>query len=234
MRYPVLPIDACMAITAEYLDAGWRPIDTDEVALSGKGPDLDPGPLQAVAARIHDRLELAEPTPGPGQADRIEGWAAAELHRAVRNLPTHVLDDPQFWRYVGLQHLWRFVVWREHARFASRQPSRYLRLVDAKVAHQCVATRMFLRADAVVDGDDYMLAWALPDGAVLWELMLSRGVVACPVLTRALVVEQRDRPMTQSSQQETVRRLQRLTANLVTALLTDDDAAELVGEARSA
>ncbi len=234
MRYPIVPIDHCMTLTAEYLAKGWRPIEPDEMALSGRGPDADLRALADAATLIRARLAEYRDSDEASDRDRFEGEAAGMLHRATRELPLMVLDDPQFWRFVGLQHLWQFVHWRERERFDSGEPTRYLRLVDARVPHECVVTRMFLRAQVARRGDDYTLASALGDSAELWHgHILKRDVAASPPLARALVASHLDARMSSSELRTTSRNLERLTANLVTAMIDDDQARDLVALARS-
>lgn len=228
MRYPIVPMDSCVDVAADFVANGWRRMTPDEYALSGRAPDLDLRALDEAAREINRRCEDADAT----SKDAIEGEAGAILHRAVHHLPAQVLDDPQFWRYVSLGLLWPFISWRESDAFATHAPSKYLPLIDARSVRTTVATRMYLRAAACKVDDDYRLAYAVDQSAGFWHLLLRSPLMHNPVMIRAVVSSHINQRMTTEQLQELLHRLHRDTSNMITALLDNDRAHTLVTDAR--
>jgi hypothetical protein len=231
VRYPTISTDACVKLANEFLREGHRPVTEGEIDHAGKGPDLDVSGLESVAMSCATALEnwQAEAAP-PLDRDQLEGALAGLLHRAIHTYPTLVLDDPGFWRFVALAHLWEVTYWREQGSFDSLDPAKYLRYIDAKAPAECVVTRMFLRARAVVRGDDdYSLAAGVPRGVDFWRSHVLRvGVSYAPPLARALAKEQATHHMPTDDLRAYARRLNRSSTNLVLPLLDDDEAEALI------
>lgn len=133
MKYPVIPHAATLRIASKRIIEGaqqrggaWRNDLTydlvDAVQDWGEGGDFDTETLEQARHDIEallfgDQAEVLD-------RDQLEGKAACLLYRALvsTHVETATLDDPGFWRYVSLAHLWNFVAWREPAALPQRHP----------------------------------------------------------------------------------------------------------------
>lgn len=236
MRYPTISTDACVKLANEFLRQGLRPVTEGEIDHAGKGPDLDVSGLESVATSCAQALDHWQADADPSlDRDQLEGVLSGLLHRAVNTYPTLVLDDPGFWRFVALSQLWEVTYWREQGSFDSLDPAKYLRYIDAKAPTECVPTRMFLRAQAVVRRDgDYSLAASVPRGVDFWRSHVLRvGVSYAPALARALAEEQATHHMPTDDLRAYARRLNRSSTNLVLPLLDEDEAEALIERLKS-
>ena len=118
----------------------------DVVKLWGEGDDLDVTPLKDAQVQIEglmDREATQDSDP-----DQIEGKAACVLFGAITDAGTDpaALDDPGFWRYVCLAHIWNFAAWRQPTAFAGKRsaegvpetPASLKSYVDGNRPHECV------------------------------------------------------------------------------------------------
>jgi hypothetical protein len=195
----------------------------------GDGQEIDISELLDAVERIKATLlqRLAATPPFDLDDDQFEGAMSGTLHRALRTYDTEVLDDPGFWAYVASGPLWQFVKWREDP--SQRKREVYHRYIDGLTV-ECVPLRMFLRAQAVVDGDDYSLAAAIEKGVDFWRSHVLRVKTgAKPELARAVVKEQQGARMTVGPVREYAKRINRRWSNELFYLLNDHDC-EIVAE----
>jgi len=143
--------------------------------------------------------------------EAFEGRYAGEVHRLLRDLPIEALDDPGFWRYLSLAHFWWFIAAREERAIERGNAMTY---VDGGT--ECVPFRMFLRAQAIRDGDDYALAGALPQASDFWRSHVIRVKTAtAPALARSLARLQVEKRMVSNDVRPFARRVNRLWSNIV-------------------
>lgn len=234
-KYPIISAGKVTELTVEFLESGSARDVSNETTMSGTGPELELPDLDALALHLEEQLEAFLVSDRANDRDHFEARAAVELHKAVRHLPIHVVDDPGFWRFVAMAHFWWLVRWRESAAFESGDPARYRRYVDATNPSEAVLTRMFLRAAiGLHDVDDYSLVTAVPDATDFWRSHILRvGTSYAPTVARAFVREQADRRMTATDElRPYARRLNRLSTNVLLPYLDDGDAASIIGDLR--
>lgn len=243
-------LDACHQVARQRVrdlsDSGERFIDDLELDVRpackevGEGEAVDMTALEAARSEIETLL----PTDGTRRDfDRTEGRASVVLYRAVSDSGADViaLDDPGFWRYVSLAHLWNFAVWREPA-FRPNQASldepgpskgRYEQYVDGRNFFNCVATRMYLRVKCLGGLEHGDLAWAVTKGTDFWRSHILRVKAGeHPAVVRAIVRRQAD-PATRldtNPLREFAKQLNRSLVNVVPAMLNEDAANGMVDE----
>ena len=213
----------------------------DVVKLWGEGDDLDVTPLEDAQVQIEGLLD-SEETQG-SDPDQLEGKAACVLFRALTDAGADAaaLDDPGFWRYVCLAHIWNFAAWRQPAAFAGKRsaegmpetPASLKSYVDGNRPHECVPVRMYLRVKALGGLEHADLASAVSDGTDFWRSHILRVKVGeHPPIVRAMVRRQANdgtRLLTDDLR-ELAKDLNRTLTNVVPALLDDDAAEDLVGD----
>jgi hypothetical protein len=230
MRYPAISQDDAERITAALL-AGEDGDIANRTTWQGAGPELDPEPIDELASALDVELDAFIAT-SDNDKDAFEGPAAGRLHAALAGVDLDVLDDPAFWRYLGLAKFWRLVRWREEGAF-DHNWSRHRVYVDGRNHAECVVLRMYLRGRiSEVDGD-HSLAASVPHATDLWRSHIVRVRTSySPVLARQLVREQRDQRMTTDHLRAYVTRLRRVSSNVVLHAYGEEDAAELLHELR--
>lgn len=213
----------------------------DVVKLWGEGDDLDVSPLEDAQVQIEELLDSGEMQ--GLDSDQIEGKAACVLFRAITDADTApaALDDPGFWRYVCLAHIWNFAAWRQPTAFAGRgsaegapeAPASLKSYVDGNRPHECVPVRMFLRVRALGGLEHADLAWAVREGTDFWRSHILRVKVGeHPPIVRAMVRRQAndETRLLTDDLRELAKDLHRTLTNVVPALLNEDAAEDLVEE----
>jgi hypothetical protein len=213
MKYPVISLDECERLCARLVE-GLEPDLNNAVKWVGTSPELDLKPISAMSSQLCDDLAAFQAS-GASDKDAFEGQASGRLHAALASLPFGVLDDPGFWRYLAISHLWPIVVWREPQAF-ERDWTKYRAYVDGRLPAECVPLRMFLRGQiAVVDGD-YGLASAVHAGTDFWRSHIVRVRTSySPVLAQAFIREQVADRMSTDVLRAYAKRLQRVASNVV-------------------
>jgi hypothetical protein len=196
---------------------------------AGSGDDIDLRTLDAALEPF--RAELEQIASGAIKQDKevFEGRLSAAVHPLLAGFPAEVLDDRGFWRYLALSRFWWYITWREAGPLASGNGHTY---TDATQAVMAIPTRLFLRGQAVVKGDDYTPAYALERSADFWRSHVLRvRVGTSPSLTRAFVKLQRERQMKTDPQlRPYARQLNRTWTNVVLHLYDEDEAYELLDD----
>ena len=213
----------------------------DVVKSWGEGDDLDVAPLEDAQLQIEELLDCEETR--DFDPDQIEGKAACVLFRAITDADADpaALDDPGFWRYVCLAHIWNFAAWRQPAAFAGKRategvsetPASLKSYVDGNRPHECVPMRMYLRVRALGGLEYADLAWAVREGTDFWRSHILRVKVGeHPPIVRAMVRRQAndDTRLLTDDLRELAKDLNRTLTNVVPALLNEDAAEDLVGE----
>ena len=228
MKYLTLTNSDCKTLTARFLDEGWFDIG-DQATETGSGKMVDVTDVETVAESV--RAALADT--GKTDGDTFEARFAGALHEALSEVPLPVVDDPGFWRFLGLQHFWDFIMWREPGAFESGDPGRYLRYLDGNLSTECVLLRMYLRGQIALRDGSYELASALPASGDFWRSHLIRvRTGASPVVAQALIDSQLENRMTTNPLRAYAKRLNRLSTNVLLPVQTDADARAIIEELR--
>lgn len=228
MRYPTISTTKADELVQQ-LVLGRRPAIEAEVSWVGTGDEVDLGPLDEAVRRMTARWVEFLGSEDGGQPEEFEGLVAGELHRALRDLPIETLDDPGFWRYVSLAKLWWFIEEREAGPISRGNHMKY---IDGLKPAECVPLRMFLRAQAIRDGDDYDLASSMKRATDFWRSHVIRvRTGGAPPVARSFTRLQVEKQMpTTPELRPLARRLNRLWANVVPDRLDESDADELMAE----
>jgi hypothetical protein len=230
--HPTISYDEARRLSAELLEGGDVDV-TAAVKWVGSGDEVPVEPWKALAVELDLRLDRFA-SGDTRDKDAVEGAAAVLLHAVAADLPLQVLDDPGFWRYVSLVHLWRFITWRESA-FAADEPDwhRYGVYIDGKRFSECVPLRMHLRARVGTRDDDYSLVSEIPAATDLWRSHIMRVRTSySPVLAQALLQSYKDDRMSIDDVRALAKRIQRVASNVVLHLYEPDEAASVIAELR--
>lgn len=251
MKHPMIVRSAALRIAQARTVASARPDRqrihdlssdlVDVVTLWGEGDDLDVTPLEDAQVMIEGLLDREETQ--DSDPDQIEGEAACMLFGAITDAGTDpaALDDPGFWRYVCLAHIWNFAAWRQPAAFAWKRsaegmpetPASLKSYVDGNRPHECVPVRMYLRVRALGGLEYANLASAVREGTDFWRSHILRVKVGeHPPIVRAMVRRQAndETRLLTDDLRELAKDLNRTLTNVVPALLDDDAAEDLVDE----
>ena len=232
MRYPSIATDQIQRLQ-EQLAAG-EIADIEEVTRwNGGGGDVDLGPISAAEFAIRASWDAEQESGTASVPDTFEATAAIELHQALAEIETEVLDDPGFWRYLTVKYFWWLVEWRERSAFDSGDWARIRVYVDGTRPAECVLLRMYLRARIALDGGGYELATAVPKATDLWRSHIVRVRTSyAPALAAELVRSQAADRMSTDELRSFARRLNRTGSNVVLVGYDQDDAAGLIADLR--
>lgn len=231
MKYPVVTRKATESIVARFLADPGATLNDGDVEWAGSGSAIELSAIEECAAAIEKaRQEYLEAAAQIDQ-DHVEGRAAVPLHQTLSGLDLTLLDDPGFWRYLTLAHFWPLVYWREQKAFDTQPPPKYLVYVDAVRTTETVLTRMFLRANAVRDGDDYSLVTSSREATDFWRSHVLRVTVgSAPNVARPFARLHRDKRMSTNDLRAFARRLNRLSTNVALPLVSEEEAAQSLAE----
>lgn len=237
MRYPTLPPHEVDRLLSELLASCPRDVDpTRAVKWVGMGPDLDLAPIERAVDELRARFEAAGDRESGHARDSLEGQGALLLAQALSGVPYEVLDDPGFWRYLSLTHLWWFVKWRHQETFDEGDLTKARVYVDGRKNTECVPLRMYLRGRIALDVNDDTIATAASDAVDLWRSHILRVRISyVPDLAAELVRQQADpeRRMPTEQLRKYVKRINRVGSNLVLPLYTAGHAKALLDELHS-
>lgn len=232
MKYPSLTLDQVERLSAELL-AG-REIDlANEVKWVGSGSELDVDDLEDLEAEVERRLGEFMAS-GNKDKDSLEAELSGVIHRELQVLPLGVLDDPGFWRYLTVAHLWQFTVWREEKAFGKGWQE-HRSYCDGQKSSECVPLRMFIRGQVAERDGDYGLTGAGGEATDFWRshVVRVRTSYARPI-AQALSAMQGDQAtrLTTDPLRELAKRLQRISSNVALLSYDEQAAAGLVQELR--
>lgn len=226
MRYPILTRSRTEVLARQLAGTGHPPNWELERTWVGSGQEVDLKPLKGVMAAMRESFEQREPKATNDSPEAFEGRFAGEVHRTLRDVPIEALDDPGFWRFLSLVDFWWFVAVREAPAIERGNVMTY---VDG--GKECVPFRMFLRAQAIREEDDYSLAEALPKAADFWRSHILRVKTGtAPPLARSFVRFQVEKAMVSDEVRPFARRINRLWSNIVFQDWDDDDCDRLLAD----
>lgn len=221
MRYPTLTKSKCEELAGK-LASGAEPSIEPHAVWVGREEDLNLNPI----AKAADDITRAIRDWPDSDRDRFEGMACTHLYDALSHVPTEVLDDRGFWRFLSLRFFWDFIAWRESAAFAR---GNYLKYVDASTNTEAVLPRMYLRARAVGGSSYQSLAEGIVKAGDFWRSHVVRvRTGSAPTITRAFARKQADNRLTTDPLRDAAKRLNRTWTNIVLYLYDDAEAKELI------
>jgi hypothetical protein len=195
-------------------------------------PLLDLDALEALGDEVPQTIsEFEAETEGEPDKDALEGRLAIDLYSALdpARVSFEALDDPAFWRYVGLRHLWPFVRWREPALQRDNDWTKIAPYVDGLRSSECVALRMFVRASIAREAGSIELSSAVPRATDFWRSHLVRvGTGSVPPLARALIESQARDRLAADRIRATARRVNRTRTNVLMHQYEASEADEFV------
>jgi hypothetical protein len=170
----------------------------------------------------------------------VEAKHCGPVHRALSLFPDEALGDEQFWSWLAVRHFWRFISYRQEnawrkARGEPADPNaphseaakleRYIRGAD----HYQIPLRLYLRAEAVRNGDDYALTSIDGGGTDFWRSqILGVRTSAYPPLARAVARAQSIAKLNVDDQRPPGRRVNRLRVNIDFILHDDDESDDAI------
>jgi hypothetical protein len=221
VRYPVITLNQCSELAGQLVSGGSPPVDSC-VRWIGLGEEVDLPTIEAAAAEI---TRSAQEWPERDR-DRLEGRECIRLLGSLRGVPTEILDDAGFWRFLSVRYFWEFIAWREEEAFTR---GNYHKYVDASSSTEAVLPRMYLRARAIGGSAHAGLADAIPEAGDFWRSHIIRvRTGSAPPLTRAFATKQRDERLMTTALREAAKRLNRTWTNVVLHLHDDSSASELI------
>jgi hypothetical protein len=221
MRYPTLTQSKCAELAAKLASGADSAIEPHTLWI-GHGDDLELTPIKGAANTItRDMLHWRD-----RDRDRFEGEASIRLYESLRHVPTEILDDRGFWRFLSLRYYWEFIAWREEDAFAR---GNYLKYVDASTNTESVLPRMYVRACAVGGNEHRSLASGIPNAGDFWRSHVVRvRTASAPVITRAFASKHARDRLTTDPLREAAKRLNRTWTNIVLHLYDRRDAEVLI------
>ncbi len=230
MRYPVISLSQCGDLARRRINGTTPQI---EPAWIGDGEDVDIARIERAATEIGELVEAHRDT---SDKDAVEGLAAVKLHAALQpaepdalgvpDIP--VLDDPGFWRFIGLVYLWDFAEWRQPDPFKS---GKYMQVLDARNSAKTIATRMFLRVASLGGSSHAEAASRVPRGTDLWQShVLMVRTASAPSIVRQVVNHQIDDRKNRDPLRDFAKQVNGAWTNVLLNLYDDEDAERLISE----
>lgn len=111
----------------------------------------------------------------------------------------NAFEDPSFWAYVSIAHLWNFITWRQEGAFSLKNDGdpkeELVRYISGKQPAHCVPTRMYLRIVSLGGlQENYPLAYAVKGGTDLWHSHILRVRIGeYPRLVKAIIQRQSEK-----------------------------------------
>lgn len=172
------------------------------------------------------------------QVEPVEAKYSGDVHALLDTWPDEAIGDERFWSYLSTRFFWQFVKIRQAGAWSAAvgEPSnpdnpesekekleRYLVGRD----HYQLPLRMYLRGQAIKNGDDYSLATV--DGTDFWRSqILGVRTSAYPPLARSVVAHQKVIGLNVEEQRPPGKQVNRLRANIEFATLNEPECDALV------
>ncbi len=224
MRYPILSRPHVEEIAAKRVSG----IDVDieaEVEWIGSGDLLQLTTIETLADEV--RIGMEQWT--DKDIDRYEGQMAQKLYDTLVHIPTEVLDDRGFWRYLSVKYFWNFIVWRQKSAF--KPEGNYMSYVDGAKNTETVLVRMFIRTAALGGKSTERLAGGITEAADFWRSHVVRVQTgSAPNIARALAEKQYADRQTTDPIREVGKRLNRTWTNIIMHVYDESEARDIVDE----
>lgn len=134
---------------------------------------LDLSKLEEVSSEIQEKVAGLQKIPWKSiDLDKLEGEICGVVHRSLKNVPTEILDDPSFWRFLSIRYFSDFILFREKTALKAGNIGKYFL---AENSAESIPLRLYIRAQAVMDDKGgYALAEAVPKGTDFWRSHIIR------------------------------------------------------------
>ena len=197
-----------------------------EVSSPGTGAErlLSLDDLESVSATVNTRLKaLADGPKKNVDKDKLEGEICSLVYTALEHVPVEILDDPGFWRFIGIRYFWSFTLWRESAALEKKEKNNIATYFSAKSSSESIPLRLYLRAQAMRDvNGNFPLAEAVPEGTDFWRSHIIRVRTGrARVLAQAFAKIQSSERMMTDELRQFAKRLNRQWSNVI--MLDYDD-----------
>lgn len=213
------------------------------LALKGVEPgSIDFSAVQAVVDAIDEQLSRRKESDRALEA--LEAEFSTPVYRAVSTLPMHALGEVEFWTYLAVRFFWKFIQRRQRSSLPFAKPTRAKDAAKSEEAapeklpiaryligkdHYQIPLRMFLRAQAVDRGDDFVAAHPIENGTDFWRShVLGVRTSAYRPWARAVVAAQSEFELDTEAARSSAKRINRIRANVSMALHDDEEAAAIV------
>lgn len=184
---------------------------------------------QALAAVVSDpaNVEATSKT-----TEGVEGDFSGPIHAALKDVPTPVLDDPRFWRYLAVRYFAEFILWRESGAFAKGNIATYF---EASNGVESIPLRLYLRGQAAYAAEGkYDLAAAIDEGTDFWRSHILRVRTGrAPRLVGEYVRMQQTNRMLTATLRTFARLVNRMWANVTPTEYDARSAKRLLDDLRS-
>ncbi len=192
--------------------------------------EVDLSAIESLAVDLADVID-ALPEPNDETRERVEGAFCGRVHAALVELPTEVLDDPRFWRFLAVRYFPGFVAWREPGATTKGNVAKYF---EAGVGVESIPLRLFLRGQATLDSaGSYDLASAIPSGTDFWRSHVLRVRTGrAPAVTASFARMQATDRLSTAPLRALARLVNRMWANVVPTEYDEVRATSLLGELR--
>lgn len=134
---------------------------------------LDLSKLEKASSDIQEKVAALQKIPRKSiNLDKLEGEICGIVHRSLKDVPTEILDDPGFWRFLSVRYFSDFILFREQTALKAGNIAKYFL---AENSTESIPLRLYIRAQAVMDDKGgYALAEAVPEGTDFWRSHIIR------------------------------------------------------------
>ncbi len=176
-----------------------------------------------------------------GQAlEPVEARHCRAVFDVLDPIPPSALGDVAFWSFLAVRHFWPFIARRQHAAWTAvrgqpgnpDEPQSERQKLERYVIgkdHYQLPLRMYLRAQAVRDVDDFSLTEIDGGGTDFWRSqVLGVRTSLYPSVARSVARAQADQQLDIDGQRPPGRRVNRLRANIEFIDYSDNEAMSLI------
>jgi hypothetical protein len=225
MQYPTIGLNALQNFLVEVETEGLF-IDPPQESTRGTGEDF----FLKYKKSLYDLSEklkvISSKKKSNSDLDEIEGKLSSEVFRLLYKLPTEILTDPDFWRYLCATTFFQFIIWRDGS--AEDLPARASFGASSKsITMDCVPFRMFNRGliNFELTGDLKDDSYASIPGTDVWRSHILRVKTSfSPNLTRNILEKLESGKLPTSLVRPLAKRLRRLRSNVIFEILEPEDA----------
>lgn len=228
MLYPVVTLNSLQNFLLEAEVEGLH-IDPPTPVLRGSGEDFFAKykkSLYELGKKLEQSTTRVKSKIDP---DEVEGKLSAEVFQLFSKLPTEVLTDKDFWRFLSSSVFLSFIVWRDG--FDGALPSRASFGASSRsITMDCVPFRMFNRGliNYELTGSYQDDSYAAIAGTDIWRSHILRVKTSLSVsVTRGILEKLESGNLPTGLIRPLAKRLKRIRSNVIFEVLDSDDGMEL-------
>lgn len=231
MRYPTLTVGHVEEIVSGLIN-GSNPSCDASAVWRGDAETIDFDPLDEILDQLKLDLESIGTDPSlTVDKEPFEGRVAVAVYPYLDGLPTEVLDDPGFWRYLSASRFWWFIQWREADPISRGNVGTY---TDGRRNTEHIPLRLYLRAKAIAATGDLSLVQDLHKCADFWRshVIRVRTATAAPLAAAFAEMQNGEGRLPTAKLRSYARRLNRTWTNVQLGLYEQDRARAMIEELR--